>query len=517
MNISEKLDFLMNLTGTKNSSLGKALSFDPSYISRIRSGNRGIPKNQPFTRPVAAYFAKNLKEGMQLDTASHIILGDTPLPTDKEALEQCLYEWLEDDHTSKLLGDPIENFISDMNLMLDNVASIPQINPSPLPDLEHLNIKKEDTNETAVPTTVYYGNNGKREGVKKFLSCLIAKNRPFNLFLYSDEEMSWLVENPEFAKQWAVMLYQLLKTGSHIQIIHTISRNFSEMMEAIRKWLPLYATGAIEPYYYPMMRDNIYHRSLFIADEHSALISTSVENHTEGMANFYIKDSAVIDSLKSEYNNYFKLCKPLMKTYSALKNKAELMNKLIEVEKTHGKYMVAHPVPGLWTMPDDLAKKISERSYNDAIISRISEMKNDIIDVLDNGGSITEFLTIPVSIVRDNKKINIPLSDIMSETDYYYLPEEFLYHLKVAKKVCDKYPNYNIVVTDDLPTSIIMMTHMESDTIIANSSAPTYAFVVSNQQFSTSFYEYMQRLENSEIQNVSPLDKYIALLEKELK
>ena len=53
---SEKLDILMKITDTKNSALGRALSFDPSYIGRIRTGKRGIPKHMPFIEPAAAFF-----------------------------------------------------------------------------------------------------------------------------------------------------------------------------------------------------------------------------------------------------------------------------------------------------------------------------------------------------------------------------------------------------------------------------------------------------------------------------
>lgn len=58
---SEKLDILMKITDTRNSALAKALSFDPSYIGRIRTGKRGIPKHMPFVEPAAAFFQKILK------------------------------------------------------------------------------------------------------------------------------------------------------------------------------------------------------------------------------------------------------------------------------------------------------------------------------------------------------------------------------------------------------------------------------------------------------------------------
>ena len=53
MTFSEKLDLLMSLTGTSNSALGRALSYDPSYISRVRAGKRGLPRRQPFLQPAS--------------------------------------------------------------------------------------------------------------------------------------------------------------------------------------------------------------------------------------------------------------------------------------------------------------------------------------------------------------------------------------------------------------------------------------------------------------------------------
>ncbi len=511
MNFSEKLDFLMNLTGTKNSALGKALSFDPSYISRIRTGNRKPPKGQPFSRLVAAYFSKVLKDSVQLDMASNIILGNGKLPSDRIGLEQCLYTWLEDENVSTTIYDPVQGFISDMSMMMNTVASTPHDSGFVISDTDVRERLIDDT-ENVVPTAVFYGNEGKREAVKKFLLSLASKKKPFELLLFSDEDMRWLVESNEFSAEWAALLIRLIKNGSRIKIIHTISRNLYEMMEAIRKWLPLYATGSIQPYYYPLMRDGIYRRSLFIAKDNSALISTSVNDMTEGMANFYIKNTDVVKALEIEFHNYFKLCKPLINTYTAM-NKTEFISTLINEEKKIGKYMTAHPVPSLWTMPSKVVDSIIKRSGDDALQFRVDEMRTNMLGVLKNGGSVTEFLTMsPLS--KKVSKVSIPMSDMISDACYYYEWDEYLAHLHEAKLFADKYDNYNVIITNQIPKSLVLLTHLESDTVVASASAPTSAFVVSNHQFTAAFYEYLQRLEDISDKNILALSQYITNLEK---
>ena len=44
--IADKLNFLMKVTGTKNNMLSRALNFDASHISRIRTGQRGLPSHR---------------------------------------------------------------------------------------------------------------------------------------------------------------------------------------------------------------------------------------------------------------------------------------------------------------------------------------------------------------------------------------------------------------------------------------------------------------------------------------
>mgnify|MGYP000872867359 CR=1 FL=1 len=49
----EKLDFLMNITNTSNSILGQKVNLDPSYISRLRRGQRNALKDEAVIEAMA--------------------------------------------------------------------------------------------------------------------------------------------------------------------------------------------------------------------------------------------------------------------------------------------------------------------------------------------------------------------------------------------------------------------------------------------------------------------------------
>ncbi len=303
---SEKLDILMKITDTKNSALGRALSFDPSYIGRIRTGKRGIPKHMPFIEPAAAFFSRNIKTEYQEKLISEIICKGRALPNDKKKLEALICAWLLEDAPGKPDSGSID-------LLLHELSSA---NPSNIPDiLSDIRVDLSIDTELKGINSFFYGNEGKREVTELFLKRLCLIEKPHSLLLFSDEDMAWLYEDPIFAKKWAGYLIKLLSTGSHIKIIHTINRNLNDLMEAIQKWLPLYIIGDIEPYYYPKLRDGIYHRTLFLAKGEYAITSDSIGNYTDDMPNIFINEKKALYGLEKEFNNFLSLCVPLMKIY----------------------------------------------------------------------------------------------------------------------------------------------------------------------------------------------------------
>lgn len=292
--IAEKIDFLMKLTNTRNSDLGQALNFDASYISRVRNGKRGLPKTEPFIDPAAEYFAARITEDYSKAAAANVLCLHQEWPADERESAELLAEWL----ASEQLDNPIDRFISAMQ--------------EPSPRMSASEAKYPATNGTRVMTSLYYGTEGRRDSVIAFLSELCESGKAYTLLLTSDEDMAWLFEDETFARVWASLMGRLIQNGSRIKIIHSIGRDANEMWEAVRKWLPLYMTGAIQPFYYPRLRDGLLHRSLFIAVGRSALCSVSTSGQTADSMIQLLRDRNAVKSMEQEFTAYLKLCRPLM-------------------------------------------------------------------------------------------------------------------------------------------------------------------------------------------------------------
>lgn len=95
--------------------------------------------------------------------------------------------------------------------------------------------------------------------------------------------MEWLYEDAVFGARWAELFRRVLEKGNRVKIIHTVARDIHEMPEAVTKWLPIYMSGALEPYFCPKLRDGLWRRTLFIAPDTAAVVSSSVQQNTNGM------------------------------------------------------------------------------------------------------------------------------------------------------------------------------------------------------------------------------------------
>ncbi len=476
MQFYEKLDFLMNILNTTNSALSLYVNLDASHISRLRRGKRSAVKDENSLRLMAEYFSRRCSDDYQRKALADT-LGIDSLSLDTCNSSQLIMRWLMDEKNEG--AKKIENFLNQIsNISARPIASEPA---NILPTIA-----------STADTEIYFGLEGKRLAVEYFLSDVLAQKQSQTLLLYSDEPTDWMTADREFATKWAALMIQALSKGTRIKIIHTVSRDLDEMLNAISQWMPLYMSGLIEPYYYPKKKDGIFKRTLFIAPNTSAITSSTTGDMINKAANFYTKNKEAVWALTEEFNQYISLCNPLMKIFTSYE-KTSYIDTLLEFEKEKGNCIIITESLSLLTMPEAVASSFTPRimdktlNYYELAKNRMANFQQQLQD-----NSFFEIIRIFDGEKIKNGEVKISSSDMLSGEEAFYTLDEYISHLENIQHLMNTYPNFNVYLTKELIESQYMVYVKENlGAIIAKTSAPSVAFAFNESNLTAGFWDYL--------------------------
>ena len=508
MQFFEKLDFLMNITNTSNSALALNIKLDPSHISRLRRGERSALKNEACIGAMATYFARHCEQDYQQKALAEA-LNLSVFPPDEGKLSAQLTQWLSVKNKSEV--DTVGSFLSGL-VNLKNRPPIVATSGSGGAPSERQNNDID----------VFFGISGKRRAVIEFLAAVIAKGKPQTLLLFSDEATDWMTGDREFAIQWGFLMSQFLSSGGKIKIIHTVSRDLDEMLIAISQWMPLYMSGAIEPYYYPQKRDGVFKRTLFIAPNVAAVVSSSVGSMAEQEANVLLRDRASVAAYEREICEYLSLCKPLMQIFTSKDEKA-YFSTLLEFEKEQSDSIIKTDSLSLLTMPEAVASSIIcrnadiNRSFFDFQKKRIELFEKNI-----RSNTFTEIVTMQDIKTVLNGDVKASFSDMLNTNAVYYTAEEYISHLENLVVLLEKYENFHVAFISNASAEHYMV-YVKEDfgAIVAKTTAPPVILSIGENNLKAAFWDYLIGITGSERvrsrgkdENIKTLNDYISRLKK---
>ena len=506
--IADKLNFLMKTTATKNNMLSRAVAFDPSHISRIRNGERGLPSHREFILPAAGYFARAVRTASQKKVLAGRICPGQPWPETLEDATLLIAGWLSEG--TKINYEELERYLekTDPNADAGNEEKIPAGN---------------------YITKYYAGNEGKRQCVLRFLADVAAAEEPVTLLLHSEENMEWLYENPEFAKQWGKLLVTVLKKGCRIVIVHTINRSFEEMIEAVAKWAPLYAAGSIEPWYTPRLRDNVFRRTLFIARGRSAILGHSTGNPGVNRLNILTTEPLAVKALEQEFDDFLAMCEPLMQIFTPA-SFLKVIPVLGTFRKAKDGLMQFHMTPSLATLPDAVAESLSRRPGCKEFREFLDNHKKWLFMQGNDSCSITDIICLPEIPDVIGGFVPVPLSTLFGLPPLFYTAKEYLQSLTGALHRMKTSKSYQAEV---LPPGTIdpvsgravsltfsIVSSRQAGVLIFSNRSPSTLFYTREPIMISSFREYLKRFVNtvpSREESVKRLQQYIDSLEKAIK
>ena len=477
MQFYEKLDFLMKISNTTNSALALQVNLDASHISRLRRGKRSALKDEACLRLMSEYFARRCVDDYQRKALVDVLSTDVTAAAGND-FSELIMNWLTDGTQER--GDTVATFLSGLSNITPKLKTPEEIN-APIPAFP-----KTDTE-------IYYGLEGKRHAVEYFLSEVIIQENPQTLLLYSDEPTDWMTVDREFASKWASLMVQVLAKANRIKIIHTVSRDLDEMLHAIFQWMPLYMTGAIEPYYYPKKRDGVFKKTLFIAPDTAAIVSSSIGNMISGAANFLVRNHAAVEALSEEFNQYLERCQPLMRVYTPAYRK-RYFDTLLEFEKEKGNCILITESLSLLTMPESVVSSVTPRILNlDFDIRELSKKRTASFKQLLQYNSFYEIIRMYDAEMIKNGEVSIASSKMLSGGIAYYTLEEYICHLEnIQAYLCDN-GNYHVYLTEE-PVESRYMVYAKEDlgVIMSKTSAPPIVLAINESNLAAAFWDYLR-------------------------
>lgn len=469
---TERFDALMNISEISNSTLARAVYMTPSHISRLRTGARSLPKKHDYLTPICLYLADHFKKDYQINALQKLTgIGTVTLET-TEDIAQYLENWLLD----------IAQTDKTSNVRLTSGSSYGTAS-------KNKTSKKALTKKNKLYSEYLYGNAGKRKAVEQFFLMILQEEKPQTIFLFSDENMSWLYEDPIFVSRWTELFTKVILEGNRVKIVHTVSRDMNEVVEAVAKWTPIYSTGMLDPYYYPRLRDGIFQRTIFIAPNTAAIISSSVQQNTEGMLNLFITDKAALNAILEEYKNYLTICRPLMRIFTE-RNTDDFRRTISCLFGTEGNACLSSSSLPLFAMPESLVKELAAEN------AAITGLWKEHLSAFQK--SIKKH-TLSLKLLNPELCINSPLtyrpalSEVLSQSDLFYSKEQYRKHLEHLIRMQKQYKNLKVEFRNDLKFNMMLFVKEEIGVVMAKTDAPKFAFVMNEPSMINAFWDYLSK------------------------
>lgn len=231
------LNRLLEALSVSVSDLARALNYDTSYLSRVRSGQRTPADLRGFSAEVAKYAAGRFTGEPQRLTVAQLI-GVSPKDlSDDAAYYRLLLKWLTGDGRSG--ANSVMAFLETLD-RFDQEGYLKAIRYGEW---------KVPTVPFSFPTTKrYYGTEEMKKGVLDFLKVTAFSKSEEPAILYNGIPLEESGED-DFRKKYRFGLAVLVKKGLQLRMIHDVGHPFSELMQSLSGYIPFYMSGQLTPYW----------------------------------------------------------------------------------------------------------------------------------------------------------------------------------------------------------------------------------------------------------------------------
>ena len=467
---SQKLDILLRELDINISRIAAFLHYDPSYLSKIRTGKRNPAHQQQFVEKVCEYVIANYKDEQDRKKVVYLIQCNEDELADSSSYRRKLREWLNSsmpdgvDYVSAFLRK-VDSFNLDDYIRAIHFDSfkVPKV-PFQLPVSRH-----------------YYGLKEMREGELDFLKHTVLSKSMKPLYICSDMPVEDMAADEDFAKKYMFGLAMVLKKGLHIHIIHDVERPMKDMMLGLENWVPLYMTGQISPYYLKGVQNRVYSHLHYCSGQ-VAMTGDCISGHHD-LAHYYLtsrKEEVSISQKNMEF--LLKKAHPLMDIYRE-ERKKELHASLLENAGKEGRRRRVLAVPDLGVLPKKLLEEILERNHvvlnEKTVILESYKRSATCLETILKHSVVEDEVSVLSEAEYEKYPLVLPLAECFLEKDIRLTYEEYHACIGAAENYAKANENYQFNLTKIKGFHNIQITCFEGKwCMISKNRAPAIHFVI---------------------------------------
>lgn len=485
---------LMDFFDISNKTLAKELNFDPSLISRYKTGDRIPSTDNKIINQIVDYFANLTLERKCEEELLQYIGVKSVNACKKEDFVSIIFSWFMNEDLDTKLMDKIFHMMEEYH--------------SFVPDFKKVSNLLKDTYIPPYHIIKKQGNEGLRQLVLLFLSLCCKSEKKLELKLFSNQNMSWMIEDPEFFQTWRALMLTILECGHKIFIIHNIERKDKEMFSAIEGWLPLHLSGNIESYYYTASFSNPFSNTIFSSGSFAVYgnFIDSLENETDF---YFTQEQNTIQKLEEAFEDLTKHSQKLLKTLNIKSIKD--IDFFIPTEKkiNHTVHLMQQNLP-IWHIDEDLlAEILSENNVSkkehEYICAYIEKLRSFYKKVLKNN-SFFEYFYIPKQRIYEKKPFDF--LNINGQDRIYYTETQYKKQLINIAKTLETYKNYHIVLLDKPIYDSIKLFQFESNSIFAiKNKFPVSAIQYESDILIAKFHSYISSKQEKSISSLNDYEE----------
>ena len=452
------------------SDLARFLNFDPSYISRIRNGQRQPANPTEFARKISIFVTKHFQTAEQKAIISSLINCPVEELSNYTDFQDRMTNWL-------LTGAGAAK--DSMTVFLEKLD---EFNLDEYIHSIHFNELKVPSVPFQIPISrTYWGIKEMMESELDFLKATVLSKSTASVIMYSDMPMKEMAKDPEFPKKWMFGMALMLKKGLHLYQIHNLDRSFDEMMLGLESWIPMYMTGLISPYYLKNVQNNTFLHLLKVSGS-AALSGEAITGYHENGKYYLTKSKREVEYYQRRAEELLKNADSLMDIYRS-EREAELNTFLISDTRKSGKRRSIRSTLPLYTISEELPERILIRhgmgiGQKQRIRKHVKTQKERILSILTSETLEDEVPALTPEEFSKNPPV-LDLSGIFCETNLPYSEDEYMMHMRDTKAFARKNPNYILRISATHAFhNLQILVHEGQWAMISKSKAPAIHFII---------------------------------------